>query len=107
MAEVIVNEVRMKEKKTKRKVASRTRVQKGISAETGASQQVGVSSVQPYQKVQGDTMKAQQMLTGRGLHGLFQQARAGSFRVKVHQIVISRGNPRTLSLAHEDIYKAQ
>jgi hypothetical protein len=38
MAEVIVNEVRMKEKKTKRKVASRTRVQAGISAETGASQ---------------------------------------------------------------------
>ena len=33
MVEVIVNEARMKEKKTKRKVASRTRVQAGISTE--------------------------------------------------------------------------
>ena len=33
MVEVIVNEAGMKEKKTKRKVASRTRVQAGISTE--------------------------------------------------------------------------
>jgi hypothetical protein len=52
-------------------------------------------------------MKVQQMLTGRGLHWLFQRVRGGSFRIKAHQILISRGNPRTLSLTREHIHKAQ
>jgi len=48
-------------------------------------------------------MKTQQMLTGRGLHWLFQQVRTDSFRVEVHQILISRGNLRTISLTREHI----
>jgi len=48
-------------------------------------------------------MKAKRMLPGRGLHWLFQQVRGGSFRVEMHQILVSRGNPRTLSLTREHI----
>jgi hypothetical protein len=52
-------------------------------------------------------MKAKQMLTERGMRWLFRQVRGGSFRVEVHQILVSRGNPRTLSLTREYTYRAQ
>ena len=51
-------------------------------------------------------MKAKQMITGRGLHWPFRRVR-GRFRVEVHQILASGGNPRTLSLTREHIFKAQ
>jgi hypothetical protein len=49
-------------------------------------------------------MKAKQMLTERGMRWLFR-VRGRSFRVEVHQILVSRGNPRTLTREH--IYRAQ
>jgi hypothetical protein len=52
-------------------------------------------------------MKAKQMLTERGMRWLFRQVRGRSFRVEVHQILVSRGSPRNLSFTREDIYTAE
>ena len=73
MVEVTVKDAAVKVK--------RAGVQGGISTEAGGCKSEAGSLIDPaLPEHSRRTMKVQQMLTGRGLHWLFQRVRGGSFR---------------------------
>jgi hypothetical protein len=63
------------------KKTKRAAVREGISTEAGANQEMGILIGLALPEHSRRTRKAQQMLTGGGMHWLFQQVRGALFQV--------------------------